>query len=459
MRIRRARQQLASGNYDIAKIVEENWEVLQHLSHTPFRVIAQKLVNKKLLTFEEAFLGMAFVIGATNRSFFKIIQPLIQEAHLYPTLKQYQLFGPAQTFLTAMAMRAKSELITSEEIAGMVASTMMDIHIKILAPQILEIGGTGGDLGFLKNNTYRKVINVSTLSSIVLSSLGIPVLKHGGHANTSLVGSVETIQSLGINIYPTSLYAMQRVFEETNFCYISTQIAKTVHDLTHGPFGYYETITHLLGPMTLPIAKTTTLHKVFGVNNIANPKTIARAYEILNNRNYQKIGNIAIVNGLDTVSTNTMKNYSEIKKHIVLDEISPFTTLVTLVKNGKFIGQYSITPRDFGANISEEVLMYATKPNGMLIANKQAIATKNTYLTDYLALNAAFGLYVFRYLSKEDSIQKGLINTKYLKECFAICKHAIESKHVKNHLGKIIRSSKKRKKSTSNFRTEQLYAK
>lgn len=454
------RKKLAHENYNIHQIAEENYEVLKKLSHTPFRIIAKKLVNKELLSFEEAFLGMAFVIGATNKSFFQIIKPLIQKAHLYPSLKQDQLFGPAQTFLTLMANRAKSGLIAKEEIAGMVASAMMDIHIKIPCDSfILEIGGTGGDLGILKENRYGKVINASTLSSIVLSSLGIPVLKHGGHANTSLIGSVETIQSLGVNIYSNSLSEINRIFKETNFCYISTQVSKTIHDLTHGPFGYYETITHLIGPMTLPISKNTILNKVFGVNNIANPKIIAKAYEMLNNLGYQKIGNIAIINGLDSSTIKNVKNYSKIKKHIVFDEISPFNTLVTIVKNGRFKGQYIISPRDFGADLGEEVIIYPNRPEDIIVANKYALFSKNKYLSDYLALNSAFALFVIHYLSKKDSIKKGKINTKYLKECFTICKNAIDSKNVKKHLIKIIRSSKKRRYNIGNFRAEKIYPK
>ena len=71
------------------------------------------------------------------------------------------------SFLTAMAMKGE----TIDEITT--AARVMRFHCErfLNDMEVLEIVGTGGD----GSNTF----NISTLSSIVVSSLGVPVAKHG----------------------------------------------------------------------------------------------------------------------------------------------------------------------------------------------------------------------------------------------------------------------------------------
>ena len=133
-------------------------------------------------------------------------------------------------------------------------SVLSDITLRFnFASEILEIGGMGGDKGIVIDGKKHKVINASTLSAIILSSLGVSVLKHGGHANTSAVGATETIETLDVNIYQDDLKQILKMYKEANFYYSDTHMAKTIHDLTHSPLLRYETITHLLGPMTVPV--------------------------------------------------------------------------------------------------------------------------------------------------------------------------------------------------------------
>src|SRR3989344_9017791 len=346
------REALALKHYSPEQVVFENREVLNQLSETPFRKIGQKLVKRDPLTFEEAFLGMTFVVSATNKGIFKELQPAFQKAHGLLGLKQEQLIGPAQTFLTAMAQRETVKTLSAEEISGMVAGAMMDIVIRFdFNPHVLETGGMGGDRGFLVNGEKKKVINASTLSAIVLSSMGIPVVKHGSYGNTSAVGSTEAAEALGINIYQKSIEEIRQLHEATNFYFSDAHVVKTIHDLSHSPFMRHETINHIIGPMTPPIGKDVVLNKIIGVNEGVHPALIAKAYAILHERRYQTVGNVIAVSGLseDYQSSSDVSIHDQMgmRPYMMLDEVSPYKTLLGVVQNGEYKGTFLIDALDF----------------------------------------------------------------------------------------------------------------
>lgn len=433
------RQKLAEENYDPKAVIKDNLKIINNLSGLPFKIIGQKLTKGELLNFEEAFIGMVYVVAATNRLLFSQLKERFKEAHSLKRLYQHDLRGPAQSFLTTMALRSRFSLLAPEEVAGMVAAALMDLNFRLdFSGYLLEIGGMGGDRGVVWQGKKTGVINASTLSAIVLASLGVSILKHGGHANTSAVGSVETIEYFGVNIYQSSVKDIEVFLKETNFYFASTQIAKTMHDLTHSHFGKYETITHLIGPMTFPVSKKTVLHKIFGINESIDPEVIAKAYEILKEKGYQNIGNVIIVAGL---SMNIKRNinylaHKSIREYVCLDEMSPFTSILSVIKDGKYQGMFAVRPSDFGATISPRIFL-DVKKEVIFSANESAIKGRERHFSDYLALNSAIGLFACEYLPKNDAISGNKLNRKYLKECFERCSHAINSGDAGRHLEKI----------------------
>ena len=92
------------------------------------------------------------------------------------------------SFLTALNMKGE----TIDEITA--AAKVMREHCQRFFNDmdVLEIVGTGGD--------GANTINISTLASLVVSSLGVPVAKHGNRAASSKCGTADCLEALGVKI-------------------------------------------------------------------------------------------------------------------------------------------------------------------------------------------------------------------------------------------------------------------
>jgi anthranilate phosphoribosyltransferase len=97
---------------------------------------------------------------------------------------------PAQIGAFLIGMRVKGE--TVGEIAAAV-SILREKMVPVEAPEdAIDIVGTGGD--------GAETLNISTATSIVVASAGVPVAKHGNRALSSKSGASDVLQALGINI-------------------------------------------------------------------------------------------------------------------------------------------------------------------------------------------------------------------------------------------------------------------
>ena len=427
------RESLAVGNYDIAQILQEpkNREILEKLKSTPLRNLNVNIKEGADLTFEEAFLGMVYVLTATNPLIKDALTSDIQQAHGYSENNPGAVFDDQKalamgtSFLDGMAIKESLKGLSPQEIAGMVAAAYMDVVCRVPLQECIDTCGMGGDKGFRIKDEKRKTINASTLSGIVLASLGKRAFKHGSYSNTSAVGSTDALEKLGANLNQKSLDEILDVFGKTNFHYSDAHLYKTVHDLSH--LLKFETVNHIVGPMTTPVSADTTLHRVIGVNHKIHPRDVAKAYAILNERGFQKVGNVAVVSGLDQDYKNIkdMDNFAEVKPHMLVDEISPYATLLGIVQNGKYVGCFMVKPEDFGVELEEDKIMLKNTEEVLTSMNCSAITGKDKANADYLAINAALNLFVCDYLGKEDAILNGNLNRTYLSESYQRCREAI----------------------------------
>src|SRR4051812_9268024 len=88
------------------------------------------------------------------------------------------------------ALHAKGEV--AEEIIGF-AQAMREkaLAVDLNGERVVDTCGTGGD----QKNSF----NVSTVTAFILAGCGIPVVKHGNRAASSMCGSADLLEALGMS--------------------------------------------------------------------------------------------------------------------------------------------------------------------------------------------------------------------------------------------------------------------
>jgi anthranilate phosphoribosyltransferase len=161
---------------------------------------------------------------------------------------------PSQMGGFLMALRLRGE--TVEEITG-AARTMRAKVLAVEAPaDAIDIVGTGGD--------GAGTFNISTAAAIVVAGCGVPVAKHGNRKASSLTGSADVLEALGVNIN-AELALVRRAIVEAGIGFLMAQrhhsamrhVAPTRTELGT------RTIFNLLGPLSNPAGVKRQLVGVF----------------------------------------------------------------------------------------------------------------------------------------------------------------------------------------------------
>ena len=217
-------------------------------------------------------------------------------------------------FLAALSTKStKAETI--DEIAGC-AAAMRDAAVKFENDDdLLEIVGTGGD--------NAQSFNISTTSAMVIASAGVKVAKHGNRAASSLSGTADCLEALGVNIQQ-DVDKCREMLDETNFCFFFAQKYHTSMKYV-GPIRKelgIRTVFNILGPLTNPSSPKRFLLGVYD-RSLVEPLA-------------QVLMNLGVKRGMVVFGTDK------------LDEISVAApTHICEFKEGWF-KSYDITPQQFG---------------------------------------------------------------------------------------------------------------
>lgn len=190
-------------------------------------------------------------------------------------------YNPSQisSFLTVFMMRN----ITIEELSGFREALLeLCIPIDFSDYDTIDLCGTGGD--------GKDTFNISTLASFVVAGTGIKVAKHGNYGVSSISGSSNVMENLGVKFSNDSDF-LKRCIDEAN---ISILHAPLFHPAMKnvGPIRKelgVKTFFNMLGPMVNPSFPKNQIVGVFSLE-------LARMYAYL----YQNTGvNYTILHSLD----------------------------------------------------------------------------------------------------------------------------------------------------------------
>lgn len=261
------------------------------------------------------------------------------------------------SFLTALSMKGE----TIDEITS--AAKVLRSHCErfLNDMDVLEIVGTGGD----GSNT----INISTLSSVVVSAAGIPVAKHGNRAASSKCGTADCLEALGVRIDCAPARSAQ-ILKDINLCFLFAQKyhpAMRFVGAVRKEMGI-RTLFNVLGPLANPAGATMQL---FGVYSEELVEPLAH---VLRNLGVKRA---MVVYGRDS-----------------MDEISlSAETKVCEFKNDEF-KSYVIKPEDLGlTRCNKEDLVGGTPQENAAIVNDILGGAKGPK-TDVVLLNAGAAIYL-----------------------------------------------------------------
>ncbi len=112
------------------------------------------------------------------------------------------------SFLSVFIMRP----ITLEELQGFREALLeLCMPVDLSAYNPMDLCGTGGD----GKNTF----NISTLTSFIVAGAGIPVAKHGNYGVSSISGSSNVLEQMGI-VFTADEQKLQMQLEKANICFL-----------------------------------------------------------------------------------------------------------------------------------------------------------------------------------------------------------------------------------------------
>ena len=306
-----------------------------------------KIVSKEDLTYQEAYTVMNEIMSGETT----------------PTQNA--------AFLAALSTKsARAE--TTDEIAGC-AAAMRDHATKVdTGMDVLEIVGTGGD--------NAGSFNISTTTAIICAAGGIKVAKHGNRAASSLCGTADCMEALGVNIDQSPEMCV-RLLKEAGMCFFFAQKYHTSMKYVGAirrELGF-RTVFNILGPLTNPASPTMQL---LGVYDDYLVEPLAQVLVSLG------VKRGMVVYGMDK-----------------LDEISlSAPTRISEIKDGWY-RTFTIKPEDFGMERCDKSELKGGTPKENAQITLDILNGVKGHKRNAVLLNAGAALYIG---GKADSIKDGV---------------------------------------------------
>ena len=308
-----------------------------------------KIVDKQDLTYDEAYTVMTEIMSGETTA--------TQNA----------------AFLAGLSTKSTGSE-TIDEISGC-ATAMREKATRLEHPgmEVMEIVGTGGD------NAHS--FNISTTTAFILAAAGIKIAKHGNRAASSLSGTADCLEALGINIQQDP-DKCRELLEKVGFCFIFAQKYHSSMKYV-GPIRRelgIRTVFNILGPLTNPSYPEYMLLGVYD-ERLVNPLA-------------QVLMSLGVRRGMVVYGTDH------------LDEISVSApTKICEFRDG-YYRDLTIRPEDFGLKTASREEIVGGTPEENAQTTRDILAGKITGAKrDIVLMNAGAGLFI---AGKAESIQDGV---------------------------------------------------
>ena len=306
-----------------------------------------KIVNKGDLTYDEAYTVMNEIMSGETTA--------TQNA----------------AFLAALSTKsARAE--TTDEIAGC-AAAMREHATRVQTDlDLMEIVGTGGD--------NAQSFNISTTSALVAAAGGIKVAKHGNRAASSLSGTADCLEALGVNIDQSPAKCVG-LLKEVGICFFFAQKYHTSMKYVGAirkELGF-RTVFNILGPLTNPGSPSM---QILGVYDEYLVEPLA-----------QVLVNLGVRRGMVVYGTDR------------LDEISMSSpTKICEIRDGWF-RSYTIAPEDFGFERCRKEDLKGGTPLDNAGITRDILSGAKGPKRNAVLMNAGAALYIG---GKADSMAEGI---------------------------------------------------
>jgi anthranilate phosphoribosyltransferase len=268
---------------------------------------------------------------------------------------------PAQVAALLVGLRVKGE--TAAEVAGVAhALRAAMVPLPVGDPSALvDTCGTGGGA--------VTTFNISTAAALVAAGAGVRIAKHGNRSFTSLSGSADVLEALGVAIeVPVAL--MARVLEETGIVFM---FAPLMHPA----------MRHV-GPVRRELAIPTVMNIV---GPLANPARAGR--QVLGVADERRLPLLA--GALRELGT----THALIVHGTGLDEVSPLGPTRVVEVRTDTITEWELDPREYDVPpASPDELAGGTPRDNAAIITAVLRGDGNSGATNAVLLNAAAAIYV-----------------------------------------------------------------
>ncbi|PCI88644.1 MAG: bifunctional glutamine amidotransferase/anthranilate phosphoribosyltransferase [Hyphomicrobiales bacterium] len=261
------------------------------------------------------------------------------------------------SLLTAIRMRGE----TVDEITG-AATIMRSKSLKVKAPaHAIDTCGTGGD----GSGSY----NISTAASFIIAGCGVTIAKHGNRALSSLSGTAQVLETLGVDVTIDADKVAKCIDEAgIGFLYaIKHHSAMRFVGPARVQMGI-QTIFNLLGPLSNPAGVK---RQVLGVFAKQWVEPIANVLKELGSKH------VWVVHGSDGLDELTITGKSYVAE----------------LKDGK-VTTFEIDPTDYGFKLGTSEQLKGGDPEYNAAALRKILGGHKSAYRDISILNAAAGLIV-----------------------------------------------------------------